>query len=357
MLKNEYRVVGVMSGTSLDGIDLVYASFTKSSGWDFDIVYAETQPYNKAWLDVLQHLVGRSKSDLEKINEEYTVYLAGVIQEFITKHNIKSIDAVCSHGHTALHDPENGLTLQIGNLPQLATLINETVVCDFRVDDVALGGQGAPLVPIGDALLFSDYNYCLNLGGFANVSTELYGKRVAFDICPVNIVLNHYVKPLGVSFDRDGKLAQKGQIQQELLEQLNALEFYGETYPKSLGLEWVMGHVFPLIDTFNLETADVLRTVVEHVAVQISKVVPHTKATTMLVTGGGAYNKFLIERIKALSGCTVEIPDANIVEFKEALIFGLLGILRLRGEVNCLMSVTGARKDHSSGYVYRPKNN
>lgn len=352
MVKDKYKIVGVMSGTSLDGVDLVYAHFTKETIWEFEIIAAETLPYSKTWVAKLQHLVAYSKEELKTLDEAYTVYLAECIQGFLDAHNITEVDAICSHGHTALHDPDNGLTYQIGNLPKLANLLKQTVVCDFRVDDVALGGQGAPLVPAGDALLFTDYAYCLNLGGFANVSTELYGKRIAFDVCPANIVLNHYVKPLGMDYDAGGVLASSGEVHQELLDALNGLSFYGTAYPKSLGLEWVKVHVFPLIDSYHLKTEVILRTFTEHIAIQIANVVPDATDATMLITGGGAYNTFLLERIKALTRCTIAVPNSEIIEFKEALIFGFLGVLKLRGEVNCLMSVTGAEKNHSSGYIY-----
>ena len=251
--------------------------------------------------------------------------MASAINRFIHKYKISDIDAICSHGHTALHQPENKLTYQIGNLPDLATLLQQTVVCDFRVQDVDLGGQGAPLVPIGDALLFSEYDYCLNLGGFANISTDINNKRIAYDICPVNIVLNYYVNQLGFDFDDRGKIASTGIMNQDLLNQLNNLDFYKEPYPKSLGLEWVHKNVIPLIDSFKLEIKDILRTFVEHIAVQISKEINHKSNASVLITGGGVYNKFLIDRLKAQTNNTIVIPQKTIVEFKEALIFAFLG--------------------------------
>lgn len=353
MINNEFNVIGVMSGTSLDGVDIIYAHFKYSTVWSFSIIKAETIPYTPKWLACLKQLVTYSKKELQDIDEDYTVYLANLIQEFIKKYNVRDLDAVCSHGHTALHDPEHGYTYQIGNLPKLAKILKKDVVCDFRIQDVELGGQGAPLVPIGDALLFSNYDFCLNLGGFANVSTEVEDNRIAYDICPVNIVLNHYVQPLGFNYDDGGNIARTGLVNPELLHQLNALPFYNADYPKSLGLEWVVQYVFPLIDAQKLEVNDILRTFVEHVAIQISKILPmSTIVATLLITGGGAYNSFLIERLQVLSTCKIIIPNDSVVEYKEALIFGLLGILRLRNEVNCLQNVTGANKDHSTGVIY-----
>lgn len=354
MIKKTYNVVGVMSGTSLDGIDLVYAKFQLNDIWDFEIISSETISYTPLWYDVLKKLVSYTTGELEQIDTDYTDYLATIINNFISKHQIKQIDAICTHGHTALHRPEEGLTYQIGNKPKLATLLNKTTVCDFRMQDVAYGGQGAPLVPIGDKLLFFEYDFCVNLGGFANISTELDRDRIAFDICPVNIVLNHYVAPFGVDYDDSGKIASTGSINFELLNALNALEFYKEHHPKSLGLEWVNINIFPLIDSFKIETKDILRTFVEHIAVQVASEINEKNDSSVCVTGGGAYNEFLIEQIRSLSKNKIIIPSDDIVEFKEALIFGFLGVLKLRSEVNCLMSVTGASKDHSSGKIYHP---
>ena len=353
MINEEYKVIGVMSGTSLDGIDIAYLQFNKNEGWQFKILIAETIPYSQNWLSILKHLTHFKREKLNEIDQNYTDYLSEIIQQFINKHHIKQIDAVCSHGHTALHQPENKLTYQIGNLQALSTKLNTTVVCDFRTQDVLLGGQGAPLVPIGDELLFSNYDFCINLGGFANVSTKVNNQRIAFDICPVNIVLNKYVSTLGLDYDNKGVLASEGKLNNQLLNQLNKLPFYKKSYPKSLGLEWVDQDVFPIINSFKLSTKDILRTFVEHIAIQISKVINSKSNATVLITGGGVYHTFLVEKIKALTNNKIIIPSKEIIEFKEALIFGFLGVLKLRGENNCLASVTGASKDHSSGKVFK----
>ena len=354
MKKSEYNVIGVMSGTSLDGIDLVAVKFQFKNSWDFKITHSETVSYSEEWYNTLKKLVTFSVEDLKKIDADYTKYLAGIIKNFITKNTLENIDAVCSHGHTALHQPEKKLTYQIGNLPNLASFLGVKVVCDFRVQDVELGGQGAPLVPIGDKLLFLDYDYCINLGGFANISTDIEDSRIAYDICPVNIVLNHYVCKLGFNYDDEGKIATTGKINQELLNQLNNLSFYKENYPKSLGLEWVNIHVFPLIDSFELEVKNVLKTFVEHISIQIVSEINKKSNATVLITGGGVYNTYLVNRLKTYTNHTIVIPNNQIVEYKEALIFALLGVLKLRKQVNCLKSVTGATKDHSSGKIYLP---
>src|SRR5690606_325344 len=241
-----------MSGTSLDGIDLVEIVLSVASAplgqrslsgaegneWNFKILAAETIPYSSFWKDELREAINFSREKLERLDFKYTEKLSEEISKFIKKHNIHEIDAVCSHGHTVFHRPEKGLSYQIGNLPRISKILGQTVVCDFRVQDVELGGQGAPLVPIGDRLLFSEYDYCLNLGGFANCSFEKNGERIAFDICPVNIVLNKYAEKLGKDFDEDGKLAESGKVDEDLLNKLNSLSFYAEKPPKSLGMEW-----------------------------------------------------------------------------------------------------------------------
>lgn len=354
MIKNEYKVVGVMSGTSLDGIDVAYITFNFNTTWKFKIEYFDTIPYSEKWIEILKNLVTYSPEELKEIDINYTDYLVQVINSFIQKNNLQYIDALCSHGHTALHQPEKGLTYQIGNLKELAILINNKLVCDFRAQDVAFGGQGAPLVPIGDKLLFSEYDFCVNLGGFANISSEENCKRIAYDICPVNIVLNHYVQKLGLKYDDEGKIASTGKINTELLQQLNNLDFYKATHPKSLGLEWVKKEILPIIEAYNLEIKDILKTFVEHIAIQITNEINKKQKATVLVTGGGTFNSYLIKRIKTLTVNEIIIPSKEIINYKEALIFGFLGVLKMRDEINCLSSVTGAKQDHSTGKIYLP---
>jgi anhydro-N-acetylmuramic acid kinase len=354
MIKTNYKVIGVMSGTSLDGLDLAYTEFIFTNKWSFRIIKAETIKYSTEWKNLLQHLISKPFDELKSIDDKYTTYISSIINRFISDNGVIELDAVCSHGHTALHQPEKGLTYQIGNQEKLSKLIGKTVVCDFRVQDVELGGQGAPLVPVGDDLLFFIYDYCVNLGGFANVSTKINSNRIAYDICPVNIVLNHYVSKLGFDFDKNGKMASTGKLNAALLSQLNELKFYTSNPPKSLGLEWVREIVYPIIDGYKLGIEDILRTYVEHCAFQISREVSKKKGASVLITGGGVYNSFLIDRIKYFTDNKIVIPGKYLIEYKEALIFGLLGILKLRGENNCLSSVTGAKSDHSSGNIYYP---
>ena len=260
---------------------------------------------------------------------------------------------VCSHGHTILHQPQNGITLQIGNLPEIAKLIGQTVVCDFRVQDVTLGGQGAPLVPIGDRILFSDYDYCLNLGGFSNVSFEQNGSRIAFDISPVNTVLNFYANKLGLDYDNKGTISKSGKLNFDLLNELNALDYYKKPFPKSLGFEFVKESILPLMESYDIPPEDKMRTFIEHITFQIAMALPSKKGR-LLATGGGAYNDFLMERMQFhLPQIEIIIPDKKTIEFKEALIFALLGVLKIRNEINVLASVTGAKQNHSSGVILR----
>ena len=356
MFKDSYQVVGVMSGTSLDGVDLVYTTLAYTNKWDFEIHFSETVPYSEYWFKVLSNAVHLPQQELFDLNESYTEELAQIINHFILKNSIKNIDAVCSHGHTVLHQPQNGFTLQIGNLEKLSNLLKQNVVCDFRVQDVELGGQGAPLVPIGDRLLFSQYEYCLNLGGFSNISFEDNSERIAFDISPVNTVMNLYANRLGFAFDDKGILARNGNLNQDLFDELNALSYYKLPYPKSLGIEFVNSVILPILSKFSISEKDVLRTFVEHVAFQISNSIA-LKNSSILITGGGAYNEFLIERMQSfLPELKIVIPDNITLEYKEALVFALLGVLKLRNEINTLSSVTGAKMDHSSGNIYYYKN-
>lgn len=360
-MKEHYHVIGVMSGTSLDGIDLaeLYFHLMENGTWSFEISAVDTVPYPANWKMILQDAFHFSEEKIEQLNIEYTQFLAEKINSFINQFNIKKLDAVCSHGHTIWHRPDEGITLQIGNLPELANEIRLNVVCDFRKQDVELGGQGAPLVPIGDRFLFSDYDYCLNLGGFANISFEKNKKRIAYDVCPVNTVLNYCAEKLGVSFDEGGRMAASGKLNTSLLIKLNELPYYAMYPPKSLGMEWVRSTILPLLDSSELSQKDILRTFVEHVARQMAA--QFKDKSSVLITGGGVYNDFLINRVLSVlieipnkKDVKLVIPSEEIIEYKEALIFGFLGVLKLRNENNCLSSVTGSKMDHSSGKIFNP---
>jgi len=343
--------IGLMSGTSLDGLDLVYVKFNNNSYKDFQIIHADTIPYSEKWKIILQKSIEFSADDLNDLDIKYGKFLAERVNEFIIKYSIKNIDFISSHGHTVLHQPEKGITLQIGNGQIISKITKQKVVCDFRTQDVKLGGQGAPLVPIGDELLFPEYDYCINLGGFSNISYREKNKRIAFDICPVNIVMNFYASKLGFQYDKNGDLASQGKINNQLLSKLNELDFYKKQYPKSLGLEWVQNEVYPLIDSMEKNHIHILRTLVEHIAIQISNIIDQN--SSILFTGGGVFNSFLMNRISILSANKVIITSKKIINYKEALIFSLLGLLRIENKNNCLKSVTGANKDHSSGVIFK----
>jgi len=353
-VREVYNIIGVMSGTSLDGIDIAHITFTFSKKWNFDLKNFKTFSYPLSWKKKLKNSINIKPNELNSLDKLYTEFLATKINLFIKKYNIKKLDAVSSHGHTVFHKPEHGITVQIGNLAELSNLINQKVVVNFREQDVKLGGQGAPLVPIGDKLLFSEYKYFLNLGGFANLSLKDNKNFIAYDICAVNTVLNNLSLKLGRDYDFDGNFAKKGNIIVELLNELNKIDFYKKSSPKSLAVEWNKKFIWPLINKYkSYSINDLLRTYVEHISIHISKA--FKKKQKVLVTGGGAFNKFLISKIKNKSLAKFVIPKPEIINYKEAIIFGFLGVLKLRNEINCLSSITGAKKDHSSGVIFELK--
>lgn len=348
-LKKVYSI-GLMSGTSLDGVDIVYVRFDKEDEYSFDIIYSKTISYSNSWKQELKNAFSQSKEELNLLDIEYGKFLGNLVNDFIVKYEIKELDFIASHGHTIFHKPNEGYTLQIGDGNTISQITGHKVVCDFRTQDVELGGQGAPLVPIGDELLFSEYGYCLNLGGFANISFEHNNERIAFDICPVNIVMNFYANKKGLEYDDKGILASKGKIDTLLLLELNEIDFYKSLQPKSLGYEFVVSDVFPMIEKYNIEIEDVLRTFVQHIVVQISNKI--NSPGKLLITGGGAFNAFLINELKKMISNEIVVPNETITNYKEALIFSFLGMLRIDNQTNCLKSVTGAKKDHSSGKIF-----
>ncbi len=351
---NIYRMmhaIGLMSGTSLDGLDICYTRFWQENAQlKFEIIITDTISYNDYWYNTLQNAKDKNQKKLQELDIEYGNFLGEVTQQFIEKNNIKNLDFIASHGHTVHHQPERKYTLQIGSGQKIKEKINVCVINDFRIQDVLLGGQGAPLVPIGDEFLFSNYDACLNLGGFSNISFNKNRERIAFDICATNIVLNHLAMLLGKKMDENGQIAQNSNINADILKQLNSLEFYQQNPPKSLGIEWTQKHIFPLLK--NDINENLIATFTEHIAQQITKTINENKLETILISGGGAYNNFLIERCKTLTKSHLIIPEKEIVEYKEALIFALLGYLKLHNKINVLSSVTGASRNHSSGKVW-----
>lgn len=345
-----------MSGTSLDGLDLAYTEFTYNQRWSFKLIHSKSIAYSNAWRTKLNDAMQMSGLELALLDIELAEYFANCINEFRKEYAIEHVDFISSHGHTIFHQPAKKLSLQIGAGQIISSQTALEVVCDFRKQDVAMGGQGAPLVPIGDRYLFSEYDFCLNIGGIANLSFEKNNQRMAYDSCAANMVLNHYAQLLNLNYDDDGKLAASGNLNTSLLNKLNTLEYFQQNYPKSLGKEWVYDCVIPLIDAFDISIEDKLHTFCEHTAMQISKDVNaeiKKERSSLLITGGGAYHQHLISRIQHFCKAEITIPNKEIIEFKEAIIFAFLGVLYKRGENNCLASVTGATKDHCSGFFFR----
>ena len=341
-------VLGVMSGTSLDGVDLALVKFQETAGkLGFEFLNSVTVSYSGEWHQSLLNGHMLDVDSLNNLSTDYGSYLAEIIKSFLRDSSIQP-DLIASHGHTILHQPEKGITVQIGNGPEIFNTLGIPVVCDFRVQDVKLGGQGAPLVPIGDRLLFSEYDCCVNLGGFINISYEDNANRMAYDVCPMNIVMNDLSVKLGLPYDDKGSLAKSGKLNQTALVELNALEFYKQPAPKSLGKEWVLENIWPRIN--KLKPEDALRTFVEHNAQQLAKNIQGKPK--VLLTGGGVYNTFFYERLSQFSKSELIVLDKEIIEFKESLIFALLGYLKWNDRINVLSTVTGAIQNHSSGVVY-----
>jgi anhydro-N-acetylmuramic acid kinase len=352
MTAEKYAVVGMMSGTSMDGMDLVLCHFIRNKkGWDFHIEEAVTYQYSPEWTTKLNEAFRLPASEFLLLHNAYGRLIGDFVSRFLKEKKL-SADLVASHGHTIFHQPEKQFTFQLGEGASIVSRCNVTTVCDFRTMDVALGGQGAPLVPIGDELLFSDYGYCLNLGGFANVSYRLEGKRIAFDICPVNIVLNELARRSGKEFDDKGKIGRSGIPHPQLVRDLNSLEYYMQSGPKSLGREWVEKSYLPLLEKYNLPQEDVMSSVYQHISDQIGSYLSQSGHGEVLVTGGGAFNTYLIEKIQSNTKSVLVIPGEQLVKFKEALIFAFLGLLRSLNETNCLASVTGAIRDSSAGVIH-----
>lgn len=379
-IQDSYLAVGAMSGTSADGLDLALCRYIKVSGkrpddgdnaagkfyWTFKILKTRTLSYSgTSWPERLNRAEKADGYALAELHMDFGKFTGDAVKDFLAEMHA---DLIASHGHTIFHRPEKGITLQIGDGAEIAARTGITTVSDFRRLDVALGGQGAPLVPVGDDLLFGHYTFCLNLGGFANISFRESGKRVAFDICPVNIVLNRLARSIGNEYDKGGRITLSGKVIPELLRELESIEYYRKTGPRSLGREWVEEVFIPVLDKYDKPVPDKLRTVSEHIALRIAAVMhkninqnPPAKAfennpvsTSVLATGGGANNKFLMQLIsEKASPARVIIPEREIIDFKEAIVFGFLGVLRLRNEINCLASVTGSRKNNSGGIIHQ----
>lgn len=348
-----------MSGTSTDGMDLCYSSFQKKEErWEFEILATQEYKYQDDFKRKLIEATSLSGLTIHLLSNELGLFFGEKINHFLQQHNInpKDVDAVASHGHTVFHQPNEKFTLQIGNGTRIAQTCGIPVINDFRVKDVFLGGQGAPLVPIGDALLFSDQAEAyLNIGGFTNISFQKNNIRTAFDICAGNLPLNRIMeKDFNCSFDKNGEKAKTGKINHELLTGLNSLPYFKLAEPKSLGTEWLDSEFTPIYSSLKINSEDILRTLTEHIAQQIGAILDKNTISSVLLTGGGAKNTFLVNQIKNNTSSTVLLPSEEIIDFKEALIFGFLGALYLEKEHNVLKEVTGASRNSCSGVLHLP---
>jgi len=347
----KYRILGQMSGTSLDGMDLAICEFSmENSKWEFQIEDAVTIKYSDSWLQKIFCAKSLNAFDFISLHKEYGTLIGKEIKHFLQK---RHVDFISMHGHTIFHQPEKRITFQLGDGAFVAAETGISTLCDFRNLDSALGGQAAPLVPIGDRLLFAEYEFCLNLGGFANISYRTDNQIVAYDICPVNMLTNLLSNRLGKDFDYQGKLGQAGKLNQALLVELNQQKYYSKKIKKSLSREWFEEAFYPLIAASNLPPKDLLRTVYEHVAIQISLASKQQTAAKILVTGGGAHNHFLMERIQFHNRNTIIKPSSLLIDYKEALIFAFLGVLRIQNKINCLKAVTGASRNNVGGVLWQ----
>ena len=354
-----YNAIGLMSGSSLDGLDIVFTEFNETAGkWNFKIKCAACIEYDDSWTSKLRDAIYLSAKDYQLLNVEYGRYLGEMVNEFIEEFNLHhQVSLIASHGHTTFHLPGKRMTHQLGDGATIAAETMLPVVSDLRMMDVAFGGQGAPIVPMGEKLLFPDHHYFLNIGGIANVSLHEDDEIIAFDICAANRVLNMLANEKNKPYDEGGMMASSGKIISELLEQLNQLDYYSVPPPKSLANSFGTDIIYPLIKSFNLPVEDALCTYVEHIAMQIKNSFPTQAETTqqLMITGGGAFNQFLISRIsKHLKEVNFEIyiADEEVVVYKEALIMGLLGVLRWREQYTTIPSVTGASRNSIGGALW-----
>ncbi len=355
-----YHVLGLMSGTSLDGLDIAYCHIWHSGkDWDYEVRQCTTIAYDDALRHQLKNAIYLSQEAHDTLHLDYGKWLGSEAKKFIEKHELQ-VDFIASHGHTSHHRPQEGFTFQLGDGQQLSNFSGHKTVCDFRTLDVSLGGQGAPLVPVGDELLLPEYAFCLNLGGISNISFKKEGIRYAYDIGLANMPLNYVAEKLGKKYDKDGALAAAGILDKMLLSRLDSLPYYTLPYPKSTGYEWFSTSVIPLLDNSTTSPEDILHTLVHHNCGQIAKAIKAQNPTTgswLLVTGGGALNSFFMRVLQKELGTTsvVKIPPAKFIAYKEALVFAFMGVLRVLEKTNVYCSVTGAKKDTCSGVVFLPQ--
>jgi anhydro-N-acetylmuramic acid kinase len=351
---NKYTVIGLMSGTSLDGVDIACCSFSKNdSGWSFQLLQAETLPYTTFWKKRLSNAHTLNSEALIELHSSYGQFLGALVHMFIKKHDLKKVDFLSSHGHTIFHQPSKKFTFQLGDGNALHHASGLPVVFDFRSLDVARGGQGAPLVPIGDKLLFGEYDVCINLGGIANLSMDVKGKRIAYDVCYANMGLNYLAQQVNKTYDRNGALAEQGEVNIPLLQALTKKYQSLRTARPSLGREGFEKFIQPLLSNKSISVNDRLRTFTESIVTEIAYAISTKKGNHVLLTGGGAFNNFLLYRLIEQVGDEnfLVLPDEKVIKFKEALVFAFLGVLRVRSDVNTLASATQAQRNSSSGVM------
>lgn len=350
--KNNFKVIGLMSGTSLDGLDIAYCHFRKNRGrWSFSLKKATTIKYSPAWTVNLSTAQNLTAEQLVELDSQYGQFLGKACSDFIRRNKLK-VDFIASHGHTIFHQPQKSFTYQLGNGVALHAVCGLPVVFDFRSLDVILGGEGAPLVPAGDKFLFGEYDVCLNLGGIANLSRDIKGKRIAFDICFNNMGLNYLMATIGKEFDKGGAMSSEGVVDAEMLKKLDGVYSDLRKGRPSLGREIFEQRVRPILDDPAIPLNNKLRTMTLSSAKEIALAVSSQKSRcNVLCTGGGAFNSFFMSQLLDQCGdnITLIVPNADVIKFKEAIVFAFLGVLKVRGEVNCLKSVTGARRDSCSG--------
>lgn len=348
-----------MSGTSLDGLDLAYCHIWEDKGkWQFEIKKTYSISYTAEMQKELKDSIFLSAENLLQFHNTYGTWLGEQALGFIQKNKLE-VNYIASHGHTSHHRPELGLTFQLGSGQHLANASEHKVICDFRSNDLALDGQGAPLVPIGDRLFFSEYDFCLNLGGISNISFEAKNKRIAYDIGLANMILNYITRKIDLDYDKDGKLGRSGEINQNMLQRLNDLKYYLLPHPKSIGYEWFVEEVVPIVEETEDTIENLLHTAVHHICEKVTQQIKLNSGKSkqrLFITGGGALNSFLIETLieKLEKQIEVVVPERMLIEFKEALVFALMGVLRVEQQINVLKSVTGAKRDSSSGVIFLP---
>lgn len=344
---SKYSIIGLMSGTSLDGLDIAHCIFENIEGkWSFTLKEATSLSFSNEWKDRLKHAPNLDAKSFWKLHRDYGAFMGSAVKGFIDKHQLNPL-FIASHGYTVFHEPSENYTCQIGDGSALTVNAEQNVICDFRTMDVAMGGQGAPLVPIGDRDLFglSEDLYCVNIGGIANYSYLENGKVKGKDICAANLVLNRLSQVLGEEYDPNGEIARSGHVNSDLLDELNLIQWNGSL--EALSIHKKYDSVF---EKYNISIKDKLATCVEHIAYQFKQ--ENLSNKQLFFTGGGSFNQYLIERVSDISQAKIIVPDAKIVEFKEAIIFAYLGLKRHLAEENCLSSITGARQNNIGGAIY-----